>query len=1002
MSEQKCRFTLGGEGSAMPRGMKVVGAPIAFAIAGALFTLTAALPPAFALNPKRPITHYAKDVWRREKGLPQDSVNAILQSADGYLWLGTDDGLARFDGVDFEVYDHTNTNAFRQISITALCQTDDGTLWIGTNGGGVVRRGRSGWSAVGVAEGLPSDRILCLGPAPAGGVFVGTPTGLARLMPDGNVAPGVVRGAPPAEPAHAIVRRGRDGLIVATPKALLCTDGEGLKPFAPPLPEGTPALRCLIVRTDGTVVVGTEDGLYELVSRAWRRRGTADGLTSGQINCLVEDASGNLWAGTPLGLNRIKPEAIHNLTIKEGLPDNDIKSLFEDHEENLWVGTNGGGLVRMKDRIFSALSTTCGLCSDTVWSVFEAPDKTLWIGTEDGLAVYSTGRLDTLRVKDGLPSNLVRCVWVDRRGDLWAGTAASGLGRRHDGRWTTLTAPSPIPNNAVLVLYEDRKGTLWVGTNGGLATFDGSSWRSMTRADGLPDDRVRSIEEDREGTLWIGTYGGGLARFKDGRFEAFGRKDGLAGDNVWTTHADEDGTLWIGTGSGLTRYRGGRFATLTQKDGLFSDVVYTFLPDRRGQVWMSCNKGVSRVPLAALNDALDGKGKLDGVVPFGVSDGMSASECDGGSQPCGWISANGKLWFATVRGAMVVDPAEIRIDRRPPPVSLEAVRVDNVHQPNDGDDLVVGPGHKTLEIDYAGLVFSAPEKVTYRYRLAGFQDDWFQSGPHRAAFFTHVPPGRYTFEVQARLANGPWTDPPARLQIRLRPFFYQTLWFLVLCLLALAAAAVVVHRTRTRVLHRRQHQLETVVHERTSALQDANLKLEQANERLEALSAQDPLTGVGNRRMFDEVLEREWRRAQRSGQPLSLLMVDIDSFKPYNDAYGHKRGDECLSQVASALSSSANRASDLVARYGGEEFAVILPATSSAGATAIAEALRMKVEALMIPHEASATARFVTISIGVGTGVPQEGSPSGYLIERADKALYLAKQEGRNRVRTLA
>jgi diguanylate cyclase (GGDEF)-like protein len=380
---------------------------------------------------------------------------------------------------------------------------------------------------------------------------------------------------------------------------------------------------------------------------------------------------------------------------------------------------------------------------------------------------------------------------------------------------------------------------------------------------------------------------------------------------------------------------------------------------------------------------------------------MKSAECNGGFTPSGFRTADGQLWFPTMRGVAVVDPARLHLNKLPPPVKVERVILNG--RPQDVERPVVVPaGHNSLEIHYTGLSFVAPSRVRFKYQLSGYDPAWVNAGTRRTAYYTDIPPGHYDFRVVACNNDGLWNDVGASISIAKLPRLYQTIWFWSLVAAALILSGPGLYLARIRRLQRRQRELEALVGERTGALQEANLKLELANERLEALSSQDPLTGVANRRMFDDVLEREWRRAQRSGQPLSLLMVDIDSFKAYNDAYGHKRGDDCLRQVASALSSSANRAGDLVSRYGGEEFVVVLPATSSIGAKAIAEALRMKVEALGIPHEASATAPFVTISVGVGTGVPREDSPSSYVLERADRALYIAKQEGRNRVRALA
>ena len=545
----------------------------------------------------------------------------------------------------------------------------------------------------------------------------------------------------------------------------------------------------------------------------------------------------------------------------------------------------------------------------------------------------------------------------------------------------------------------DRAGTLWVGTLGnGIARLADGRWSTLTTHDGLPNDNVRTVVEAQDGAFWIGTDGG-LAHYTEGAFHKYGVADGLTSDAIYSVLLDPDGVLWVSTlGGGLHRFENGRFTAFTTQQGLFDSVVFQILDDGSGNLWMSSNRGVYRVSKTDL-DAV-ARHRLS-AVPwrlFGTADGMESSECNGGNQPAGIRIRDGRLWFATLKGAVAVDPDHVLTNTVPPPVQLEEVIVDKRQlDPNRDARLMPGPG--ALEFHYAGLSFLAPQRVHFRYRLEGFDKEWVDAGTRRAAYYTNTPPGTYRFHVIACNNDGVWNEKGATFGFTLTPHLYETRWFYSICVAALLFLATGVYRLRVRGLTRRKADLVRLVGERTRQLEEANQRLEQANRALRRLSSQDGLTGIANRRQFDEVLDLEWRRAYRSEAPLSLLMLDIDHFKTFNDAHGHQRGDDYLKAMAAALRDGLNRPGDVVARYGGEEFAVILPDTDERGALSCAERLRQSVLCLEIPHDRPGAPLSAAVSIGVATTFPREGSSSATLIAAADEALYRAKSEGRNRVR---
>jgi len=476
---------------------------------------------------------------------------------------------------------------------------------------------------------------------------------------------------------------------------------------------------------------------------------------------------------------------------------------------------------------------------------------------------------------------------------------------------------------------------------------------------------------------------------KDGQFAAFTTEDGLSSNMVFSIHEDADGVLWIGTsGGGLNRFKDGKFVGYTTKQGLFDNLVFQILEDDRENLWMSCNRGVFRVSKKELNDYADGATQKINSVVFGTADGMKSRECNGGFQPAGFRTKDGRLWFPTIKGPVRIDAH--KSNTVIPPVKIERLFVDK-NPVSAREQIEVPPGRGDIEFHYTALSFLNPERMMFRYKLEGYDEDWIDAGTRREAYYTQVPPGSYRFRVVASNNDGVWNEVGTAVGITLTPHFYQTWWFFALCLMALACLVTTAYLMRVTSMKEREMELERQVAERTR-------ELENANETLRRLAVLDGLTGIANRRRLREFLDHEWLRAARTSNPVSLLMIDVDHFKGYNDTYGHQAGDECLRRVVRMLSKAVSRSTDLVARYGGEEFAVVLLDTDWDGAIIVAERLREQVEALKIPHTASGVSPYVTISIGVASAIPRKGSLSDEIIAAADQSLYRAKNNGRNRI----
>ncbi len=973
-------------------------------------------PSVLALDPARDVTQYVQQAWTTQEGLPQNTVSALLQTPDGYLWFGTEEGLVRFDGSSFTVYDKTKVKGLRDNAVSALCLDSSGSIWVGTWSGDLLRVKDGVFEDMSGGQAPLRGGVWSIVDDESGGLWAATSLGLLRIR-GGKRTLYTTRDGLPADDLRALCRDGSGGLWIGT-------RGDGLfrmraGRFETP-PETAPlrdtGIWSLLTGRDGALWIGTTaGGLSRLKDGRLAPVWEASNLQRQGIRALCEDRGGNLWVGTyGGGLSRMTGGRVQTLTLKNGFPDDSVNALFEDREGSLWVGTWGSGLVRLTNGKFMTYTARDGLAGNIQRVVCQDATGALWIGTSgSGLSRFENGRFTTFDKTNGLSGDSVRALLPARDGSLWAGTEAGGLDRCAQGRWSHLGSAEGLGGDFVISLLERRDGSLWAGTyGGGLARRVGDRFEMMTVRDGLPNNEVWCLHEDRGGRLWIGTTGG-LAVLDGGRIRNYVAADGLASEVVISAFESEAGSLWFGTsGGGLVRFKEGKLKACTRRDGLHDDVVFQILPDGLGNLWMSCNNGLFRVALQMLEDFADGKRPAVTCTSYGRSDGMGSSECMGGSQPAGCVTRDGRLWFPTAEGLVSVDPARLPFNTVPPPLDVQALLADGEEVPLGKGGAVVAAGTHGMEIRYAAMSLRAPERVRFKYKLAGFDENWNEAGDRRTAYYTNVPPGNYRFEMKACNEDGVWNEAGTSIAVRVLPRFYQTVPFYITCVALAVVIAWSGYRLRVRRLRLRECRLVALVEERTAQLSDANAALEErtrqvseantaleeANRQLTDLSHRDALTGIANRRHFETVLDSEWRRAARTGSPLSLLMADVDSFKAYNDTYGHPAGDACLKQVAYALQSGLRRAGDLLARYGGEEFVVILPDMPLDQAAAMAEELRLRLRAMQIPHAAAFSAPVVTVSFGAAVCRPQEGGTPAGLVAAADRALYRAKKAGRNRV----
>lgn len=940
--------------------------------------------PASALDPTRAIPQYTH-TWYQEQ-LPQNTVLSIVQRRDGSMWFATFSGLARYSGAEFEVIDKRSAKTLESTAIMSLLEDKAGTLWIGTLNGGLYRlRGNRG---VPERVGLPApiNSVFAIAQDSHGGFWFGTNAGVLRMDAAGTRLYGESDGIARV-PIRGMTADTKGGVWVAM-------DGGGVAHFHDGtvellgVAEGLPDMGAIDVHADraGTLWVGTQSGLARYRNGRFQHVPAAAALDGKRIFTILGDREGNLWAMVDgAGLCRLNAQGLQCAQNIQSLSHDAVLFMFEDREGNLWIGGTNSGVHRISD---AKLATAVGtLDSNSVRAIHEDASGTLWVGTEGaGLAVLRGFTLVPYPHNDRLPSVFVRALHGDADGNLWVGTLEGVSRIAPDHRATHFKTDSGLPGANVYAITADAAGGIWLGTSAGLAHLrDGR----ITVVDAVGTTDIRALYQDRHGRLWIGQQSG-LQCLRGARLDRCGTADGLPTSSVLAFHEAADGTMWVGTSKGILRLRDGKITRYTERDGLHDDVAFTILDDGVGGFWTSSNRGIAR--LAKSDFPAFDNGAIAALRPrlFGRNDGMLSNQANGASQPSGLRARDGRLWYATPRGLVMVDPARLRHNQLPPLVSVERVVVDAVNQ--DPDRIrPVSTGGQKLEFHYAAMSFVSPDAVRYRYRLDGFDSEWVDAGTRRVAYYTNLRPGDYAFRVIAANNDGVWNNTGDSVAFSIVPEYYETQWFRTLLGLVAIAALVALYRFRVWRLRANERELMHVVAERTDALRKANAELMR-------MASLDGLTRIGNRAAFDAALARLWDDHRARGASLAVILCDIDEFKAYNDTYGHQAGDTALIRVAATLQAQARLGTDVAARYGGEEFALLLATLKLPDAIAAATRLLDAVRQLGIPHRASTVAPHVTLSIGVVALIPDGNVSSEQAILAADQALYRAKNEGRDRV----
>jgi ligand-binding sensor domain-containing protein/signal transduction histidine kinase len=743
---------------------------------------------------------FVVDSWSNEEGLPQSSVISVIQTRDGYLWLGTLNGLVRSDGIHFTVFNQNNTPGLPSNIIVFLFEDSRGILWVGTETSGLcaiqnglVKNFDTG-GAGGKVTGAFEDE--------SGVVWFSTADG--RFLCWKNVRLDLHPSVFPAQLLYQVFHLrvpGKNGVVWRLQNGHVekFRDDKLEKDFG-----ASPWAGSLIVALNKA-----PDGNYIPIP------------FDASVTAACQDADGNLVVGTHgSGVYWFEASGgYRHISTNEGLSHGIVLSLCFDREGNLWVGTDGGGLDRVKKNYFSS---PAGFSDGVARSVQQDAQGGFWVTfNSHGLAYSLTNSWQMFGVGKG--SN-AWSVLVDSQQRVWAGTSGEGLFRFNTSSFQPVSGAEKIGPD-LFALFQGHDGKIWAGGENGLGCYDGQDWKIFNASDGFPPVAVRAIAETTNGSLWIGTEAG-LFSLRDGTISAVSAPV----SDISCLLVDRNDALWVGTsGHGLALFENGNWTRFSTTNGLASADIGYFIQDDSDHLWIGSYEGLLRL---SFTNHPDGEKKILACRVFGKSDGLPAQECSAGAQPAALRTRDGQLWFPTIKGLVAVNPAALKPNLQPPPVVIESVRIDGAEQKTNlisstwSQAVAIPPGNEQLEIHYTGLDFSAPKLVRFKYRMDGHETTWTDAGGERVARYPKLPPGNYRFQVIAENEDGVWNETGSVLAVSVQPYFWQTNWFRAVAIIfILAAVAAGVRLILTQKFRRQLRQQASLERERSRIARDLHDQL---------------------------------------------------------------------------------------------------------------------------------------------------------------------------------
>lgn len=928
-----------------------------------------------------PLNRYFSQTWSTQKGLPHNSINALAQTADGYIWVATWEGVARYNGVEFKLFTRGEETGLPDSGIRSLSyHSTTNELLVAGSRGGISSISGSQWTSHPPTRSMVNhaykshDDTLWLALEDAG---------IQVRFSDGTEAQFLTHVS-----GYRVIEDKFGKLWFATSQGLFSIDRNDLTLVSPPKAALSGPIFSLALDHNGYVLAGTEHGVWQHSEQGFSSLHA--GLANESVSSILLDSHNNIWFGTiNHGLYRLSPLGLEKLDASAGLPNNRIFSLLEDTENSIWVGTTGG-LFRLRRAPFTTFTQSQGLSGDYIRTVMQGTDGTIFIGGSSGLDVFDHARFSSIESPLARPISVLSLANFSNNSVL-VGTYTDGVLQYKNGKLSPyLNRAQGLPSNEVRAILHAKDGSVWFATAHGLARrkTDGSL-TLYDETNGLPAHFTMGLAEDVQGRIWVAT-GLGAAYVKNDIIHNISFPQSSDAEYAFSFYGTEEG-MWMATDRGVAFFdnQTKTISFVGKAQGMPVDKVFAITFDGNGRAWMSSNQGVILSTLDSLRAAMADPTVTLNFEQFKEEDGLVSMQMNGGSQPSVFHSGNDDLWFASAKGLATIQPTNLaKISEFPIPVVIEQVKLDGQSQSSNRlvETMKIPSDIGRVTFTYAGLGFAMPTRIEYQTMLEGYDSHWTDRHQMRVTEYTNLMPGAYSFKVRARYPGGTWQEANNPLKIEVEPHFTQTLGFKILVLVLICLTIFIVFRLRFHHLKKSELTLKQRVQEQTESL-------ERQTKLFEYQATHDGLTGIANRRAFDDELVKFCVHAKAQSQPLSLAIIDIDHFKQVNDQHSHLIGDKVIAEVAQQINVMLPKEA-MCARWGGEEFTVLLPNLDIKQGRDQIDAIRQAIK----QHDFSHIADKLCISVSAGVASLNAAGDYKSLLKHADHALYIAKQQGRDKV----
>ena len=930
-----------------------------------------------------PLSDYFTQTWNTHDGLPHNGINAISQTTDGYLWIATWEGLARFNGREFKVFTRGSKMGLPDSAIRSLTSTKEGGLLVAGARGGLSVRSNKQWSPKPSSSTMINHAIydknknLWLALDGKGLSYRNKDTQKDTVIID-NVE------------AYKIVQDKEDVIWVATSKGLFSVKNKTLvrhydEHYGLP---NSPA-HTIILTKENQLLIGTHQGAYKLVNGTFQLLHKQ--LANERIISLLQDSEHNIWLGTnDHGIFKLNKNKLEQLDENNGLPNNRISSLYQDKEQSIWVGTSNG-LFRLGEAPFITLTTKQGLSGNFIRSVLSHSDGSLWVGNSKGLNKINEGLIRTINVAHSNEQLSVLSLAETQDKQVLVGTYNQGLYVVTNNKLQKLmTTDQGLPSNEIRSILVDSINNIWLGTASGVVKISpDNTIEEFNRQSGLPANFVMALAEDNHGTIWIGT-GDGVASYSDGTLQTYRLNEKFDAEYAFGFHVEQN-SLWMASDRGLIHIDliTNEVSAVTKENGLPVDKIFQVVIDNNNTFWLSSNRGVLSISREQINNVIQGKSKSIDFNLFAEGVGLLSPQANGSSTPAATLHHDGSVWIATAKGVSHINHERLqRMTETALPVVIEQLNVDGISYPLL-PTVELPEGTSRITIHYAGIGYLMAKHIEYQTQLIGFDTQWENKNNQTFTEFTNLEPGNYTFQMRAKYPNGQWQENTASISFTIMPFYWQTTFFKMFVFFVLCFSLYSIYRYRMITIERSQLKLKNLVAQQTIELQkQTELFAYQANH--------DQLTGLFNRRAFDAWCNDDFEKAKSNNLPLTIAILDIDHFKNVNDEHSHIVGDQVIKRVANILQKLVQECSyqAKLARWGGEEFTLLIN-NDEEKTYDFCELLRVTIK----NYDFSDIAHALNITISIGLTDNNEVPEYDKMLNRADQALYFAKHNGRNQVR---